>query len=441
MKKRIIALILTLALVTGLFAGCTKPMDAQTLVQNMEEATKSATAMSGKMAMDMDLTLAVTGMTMDMGFSAEVDMKSDMAAAKSYMDVSMDIKAFGITQTQNMVVYTAPEGDQILSYTYSEQDDSWTRAFAEFPDLQELNTSATLTDLPAEKLVLAEEKELIGEKEYYVLTVTMDGEYIQQLMDASMATVMTQMGDTLTGEDVDQIADLLENMDWSAMSMVMVYHVDPETFLPVQYSIEVTGLGAALNSMVSELMAQLTAEMGGGEIELTVDVPLCKIVMTELSYTDVQVPAVPQEGIDAAALNPLQLDGSFVLRSGEEAVRIVLPEAYTGYAEDPQSLIAFDEAYSVTALYSLVPDATVEQIQANFEEEITFAQEYEYYDSHSYGEFSGFTTLILNGNDGSTAYYCWKQLEGGVILTVEINTAASEVTPDVLLDCIEEYEG
>lgn len=433
MRKRIISLLLAFILSAGLLSGCQKPMDAPTLVQKMEEAMRSVTAISGKIDLDLDMTMGISEMSMEMGINAEIDMKADLNTGKTFMDASMDIKMLGITQTQNMQIYIVPEGDKLVSYTYSQPDDSWSREEADTAALQSMNFSSSLVDVPAEKLVLAEEKELIGEKEYYVLTITLEGEYIHQSLEA----VMPEIGSGLVDEST--IA-MMEDIDWSAIGATLVYHVDPETFLPAQYHIQLTGLGESLSSAISDMLAELTAGLGVDGLEITVDVPLSTISMTGISYTDVAVPDVPQEGIDAAALNPLQPDGSFVLRSGEAVVRIIPPEGYTGFAEDAQNVLIYDDDYSVIALYSLVTDMTTEQIQANYEEEITFAQELEYYESHAYGEFNGFTTLILRYTDGTAAYYAWKQLEDAQIATVEINLAAPVITPELLLNCVENYQ-
>ena len=59
--KKIVALSLCLILVLGLLAGCEKAMDAKTLLQKMEEVSKNQTAMSGKMSMEMDMSMGITG--------------------------------------------------------------------------------------------------------------------------------------------------------------------------------------------------------------------------------------------------------------------------------------------------------------------------------------------------------------------------------------------
>ena len=434
MKKRIISLLLVFVMSAGLLTGCQKPMDAPTLVQKMGEAMQHITAISGKAALDMDMTMGISGMSMEMGVSAEIDMKANLETGKTFLDVSMDMKMLGITQTQSMIMYVAPEGNKLVSYIHTQPDDSWVREEADAADLQTMDLSSGMEELPAESLVLAEEKELIGEKEYYVLTITLDGEFIRNNLEAVMPEIESALPDDLTTQ-------MTQDMDWSAIGATLVYHVDPETFLPVQYSIQLTGLGESLSNAVSGMLSELTVGLGIDNIEIIVEVPLCTISMTGISYTDVVVPDVPQEGIDAAALNPLQPDGSFVLHSGEASVRIVPPEGYTGFAEDAQNILIYDDDYSVLALYSLVTDVTAEQIQANYEEEITFAQEMEYYESHAYGEFNGFTTLILRYTDGTAAYYAWKQLDDTLVMTMEVDVTGPVITPDVLLNCIKDYQG
>lgn len=433
--KKIVALALTVVMVLGLLAGCEKPMDAKTLTQKMDEAMKDTTAMAAKMDMEMEFTIGVSGMTMTMGMDMVMDVKGNMDTGAAYADMEVSVEALGQSEAVEMEMYAATEDDKMVSYVYESTTDSWTKSETAgmFESLEQFQgAGTTYAEFPEEGMTLAKEKETVNGKECYVLTVEMDGTYFQDAMTASMEAAMAELD--------EESKAILESIDWSKLSATMVYHVDAETFEAVQLSGELLGMGDVMNSMFAGVMGEMMG-MDGAEMELTVDVPTCKFSMTDVVYNDVEIPTVPQEAIDAAALNPLQSDGSYILRSGEDAVRIVVPEGYEAMVMDSQTLAVYSEDYTVSAMYAYAPDMTGEDLKASFEEEIAAYQEdEEYYVSHAYGEFNGFTTVILRLSDGSAIYYAWKDTTGDAFC-VSVNAMAPMDTPDVFLECISEVEG
>lgn len=432
MKKKITSLILAAVMVLMSLAGCQKAMDAQTLVQKMDEAMKAQPAMAGKLGMELDMSMGVSGITMDMGVDAEMDMKTMMDSSAAYMDTTMSMELLGQSESFDMEMYMAVEEGKMVSYTYNGMDDSWIKQEIEMP--QELETvTMELSGISNENLTLAKEKEQVGEKECYVLTVNMTGEYLQQYMGTAMGTVTAKLD--------EETKSLVEGMDLSAMSAVAVYHVDPETFLPVQMSCDIQGMGEAMSSMLSGVLAEMLMDLGGEEIEITIDIPTCKVTMTELSYGEMEIPAVPQEGIDAAALNPLQSDGSYVLRLNEEAVRIVLPEGYSTYYAETETLGLLTEDNMTTVDYTLAADVTGDDMKAYMESEAAYAQEEDNYDSHGAGEtVNGFETMYLAYSDGTAMYAAWKEMDTAVlVVTVNAGTAVSDLNP--LLTAVEEFAG
>lgn len=428
--KKIVALALTVVMVLGLLAGCEKPMDAQTLAKKMDEAVAAQSGMSGMMNMEVDMSVGITGVTFDMGLAADVEYKAVMDGSKMFTGMDMDMEIMGETQTMEMDMYMSIADGKAVSYTYSGLDDTWVKQEVEIENVEELQSSTMkLGELPAESLVLAEEKETVGEQQCYVLTATVTGEQVTGMLGSAM--------DALD----EETRTILEGIDWSGISGTTVYRINAETFLPVQMTAEITGLGEAMNSLLSGVMAEMLGMLGGEEMEIIVEIPTARMEMTDLVYGDVEVPDVPEEGVEAAALNPLQADGSYVVRLNEDAVRVVLPEGYTSYMAETDMLVAISDDYLNSVTYTLVADVTAENMAQEVENEAQFAMQEGYYKAHgALEDVNGFTVMYVDYNDETASRYAWKQMDSALLLVIVEATGETEAM-DAILNGIENYEG
>lgn len=428
--KKIVALALTVVMILGLLAGCEKSMDAQTLAKKMDEAIAAQSGICGMMNMELDMSMGVTGVTIDMGITADVEYKGAMDGSKMFMGMDMDMEVMGETQTVEMDMYASVADGKAVSYTYSGLDDTWAKTETEIGNVEELqNSTMKLAELPAESLVLAEEKETVGEQQCYVLTVTTTGEQVMGMLGAAM--------DTLD----EETRTILESIDWSGISGTMVYHVNAETFLPLQMTAEVTGLGEAMNSLLSGVMAEMLGMLGGEDLEIVVEIPTVNVAMTDLIYGDIEIPDVPEEGVEAAARNPLQADGSYMLWMNEDAVRIVLPEGYTSYMAETDMMVAVSDDYLTGITYTLVTDVTAENMAQEVENEAQYAMQEDLYKAHgALEDVNGFTVMYVAYNDETTSSYAWKQMDTALLL-VMVETTGEPQGMDAILNGIENYEG
>lgn len=428
--KKIVALTLCLVLVLGLMSGCEKAMDARTLLQKMEEVTKEQTSVSAKMNMEMDMSMAMTGITMNLGLNMDADMAADVEAGKLYSELTMVMEMLGQTEEQSMTMYATNEDGVMTSYTHEDLTDTWVKLTQEqdmtsqYEEL--LLVQMDLSDIPDESLTLAKQKENIDGTVCYVLTVELDGSAFEDTMKAGMEVGM--------GELDEETKAIFENIDWSALTMKMVYYVDTKTYAPVKMIGDILGMGDVMNSMIAPTMGDM---MGAGDMEIAIDVPVCKITMTDLVYGDVQVPDVPQEAIDNAIdgnavleddylddelliddsliANPAQPDGSYLLSGGDISIRVTIPEGLIVMESEADSLYATDEAYMNIVGYGLITDQTVEEMQGSFQEEIDWAIEEDYYKSHTdVAELDGYRYMSLIYNDNTSAWIVWKELDGAI---------------------------
>ena len=445
--KKFVALALTVVMVLGLLAGCEKPMDAKTLAQKMDEATKAVTAIDGLIAMDLGMTMSVTGMSMDIGMDLEMDMKTKQDASQGFMGIKMTMEAMGMTEEMSLDTYISAEGDKLVTYAYDSTSETWVKSqedMTEYKAEQEKLQGITLkfADFPAEKMTLAEEQETVNGKSCYVLTTEMDGTYFQD----AMGTIMETMGSELEAETLE----VLEGMDWSAMNVKMVYHVDAATFLPLQMTGEITGLGDVLNGLIAELMmGEGSADMG-----MTIEIPAITFSMSNMKYNEeVQIPEIPQEAIENAIdadsidedidmgdtgyedtlTNQPQADGTYLMVSEKDSVSVAIPEGYIVYLAEDDMVVASTEDMNNSLSFVLVLETTAEDMKAEYEAMVEMYKEDGYYLSHSdCGEVNGFTVMNLVCNDGTAECYAWKQLGGGVLMVTGSSFDTVPVRDDVL---------
>ncbi|MBQ2920163.1 MAG: hypothetical protein IJE58_03180 [Oscillospiraceae bacterium] len=456
--KKIVALSLCLIMVLGLLSGCEKAMDAKTLLQKMEEAGKNQTAMSGKMSMEMDMSMGITGITMTIGMDMNMDMAVDVEAGKLFADMDVTMELLGQTEEESMQLYGVRENDEMVMYAYEDTAETWIKTTQTQNLTEQYEQMLVLqldpADVPEECLSLAKAKEIVDGKTCYVLTMDMDGTYFNEMMKAAMQMSMGEMGEM----DEESMA-MLENADLSALNMTMVYYVDTKTFIPVQMTGEILGMGDVLNSMMAPMLAEAGGLMGDADVEVKIDVPVCKITLTDVVYGDVEVPDVPQEAIDNAIdadsleyfeipddellvddsmlTNPAQPDGSYLLSAGSGTIRVVLPEGYTPVESEADFLTSTDATYTSFLGYGLVADMTLDEFKSSFQEEIDWAKEYEYYKSHTdVTDLDGYQYMSLIYNDNTSVWFLWKELDDCIfVMSAEVEGETCDLT--ALLSAVE----
>ena len=241
----------------------------------------TATHTAGKATLEMDIQLGAEGMTLDLGMDVTMDMKATKDMSASWMDVDMVMDFMGESMAMDMELYTLAEGDEEIVYMREDVSDSWIKTRREREN-KDASMTIKLSELPREKMTLAPEKETVNGRECYVVNIQVEGAYVQSILETTMPTVSDET--TL---------QMMESMDWSKLNASFAYYVDAERFEAVQVTGDIQGLGDVMAGMMGQLL-------GGEGMDLAVNVPVCKLTMTDMAYTGVEVPAVPQEVIDNA---------------------------------------------------------------------------------------------------------------------------------------------
>lgn len=464
--KKIVALALCLVMVIGLMTGCQKAMDAKTLVQKMDEAMKTVTAIGGDAEMDLEMKVGSSGITMSMAIGLDMALKASVDFSKMYADANMSMEVLGQTEEVSMEMYGCQEDGNMVVYAYETESDSWVKTTME--DFAELMAEAqaqaqgeAYSAIPAEKMTLDKEKVTINDRECYVLTVNLDGEYLQSYMNENMEAVFAQMEEELAqsdeelDEETQSMLEAFKTMDWSALSAKSVHHVDAETFLPIESSVEILGIGEMMQNILTTMMAELMIEMDEETPAFTFDIPTCKMSVKNAVYNEaVEIPDVPQEAIDNAIdademaeeefvvdesllNNPAQADGSYLLTCEGDSVSVRIPEGYIPVMSEQGNLEIMTPDYLNSSNYALVEEVTDEYLREYVNEMLTYAQEGEYYLSHTEpAELNGFTVATQIYNDGTGAVYAWRQLDATVLL-VEVFFTGESFDTEALLSGLE----
>ena len=446
--KKIVALILCFVMAAGLMAGCEKAMDLETLTKKMDEAALAVGASSSDLDMDLEMEISASGVTMSVEMEIDAVAKSQKEPTASYTDMKMVMELMGQKQEVTMEMYDVLEGDTMTTYAYDSTNEMWTKVVQEnYAEAAAKIQKASLTfsELPLEKLTLAEEKELVDDRECYVLTADIDGTYVSDMINALLDGEIADM--SLLDEQTMSAVETLKDLDWSGVNVHMVYHVDAETFLPLQYTAEVTGVGELMNNMFAQLM-----EMLGGalpeDVEFVVEIPVFKFEVTDLVYEGVEIPAVPQEAIDNAVTSEeleqllleqqLPVGGTYVLTAGADTVTVVLPEAYSVYEEASDCVGAMTADYTADVTYALITKlASEEDLVSELMEEVEWAKQEGWYLSHTEpADYNGYRSMIITFNDDTATHYYWKEL-GESIFFINLYTEGSDVNVEELLNAVQ----
>ena len=452
--KKIVALVLCLVMMVGLMSGCQKKMDADTLYQNMNEAMKVVTAQAADMEMDLEFTVSTMGISMNIAMSMDMAMQAKSDLSAMHMDITANVDAMGQSEEISMEVYTAVEDDAIVSYSYESDTETWVKSVEEgyqelTAQIQELTKELGLGQqtMPKGTLTLEKDQVTVNDRKCYVLTQQVGGEELKTLLNTYMDQILNKAIEE-TGEEIDeetraeiqQVLDILKNLDWSKLSYKMVYHVDAETFLPVEGVTEITGLGETLNGMIDTVMAMAMMEMDEEAPAFSIEIPTLKMILSNMRYNDAaEVPAVPQEVIDSAVdmedlmmddelidtevSNPAQSDGSYLLSMGGSSVSVTLPEGYMVFLSEVDMLVGMSADMMNSLTFMLVEGVTAEDMEVGVLSEVDAAKEAEYYKSHTeVAEVNGYSTMGLIYNDETSLWYAWKELDGCVLLMgAEVN--------------------
>ncbi len=227
-------MVLSAGLVLAGLAGCggtQKAVTASSLLEEIETKTQEANSMTSHLTMNMTMegeSLASLGMdSVEMTMDADSQVTKDPTA--SYIKGNMSLVGMSL----DMEIYTIVEGDEILSYMG--MMDTWMvqRTAYDQEAVNTINTNAGEILKHIDSATLQEETEDIDGKPAYIITGTLEGEEMKDLLGQAQNALGSATG----------VEEMMESADFSNMSVDFKYAVDQESRMPVYADFTFNGFG------------------------------------------------------------------------------------------------------------------------------------------------------------------------------------------------------
>lgn len=280
--KKALALVLVFAMLF-VVAGCGNKdnggskadLTAREVADKMIEAMSKVESIQNDVTFKMDINMAISadGESLDMGMAMDMDMQtiSSTNPIAAYSKAVMVMDYMGESETQTTETYLVEEDGEYVTYTLS--DDYWSRSVVDAEEKDQLVNGVDysyLKEMKDEDLNLAKEIQKIDDKETYVLSFSVSGDYMAK-----------------QGMDMEQLMGL--GVDMSDISFPMTMYIDTESFLPVRVTIDME----SMSDMIDQMMAESMGDLG---VEMKMEVK-CENFVSNMTY-NVEVPAVPAEAKD-----------------------------------------------------------------------------------------------------------------------------------------------
>ena len=411
------------------------PMTAERLVQEVMTATDEKPMTSGTVDMEMAVTIAAEGVTMEMGMNMTCVTMTSLEPYAGYAEMTMTMDMLGEQTTQTTRQYQMEQDGSIVSYMNVDGTNTWDKIVLDMDMDQLVQESQNYNYLTqtVDALQLDESTQLLDGQEVYVLRIDLQG---AQMQEALQSMGMLQ----------ELLADTGMEFDFSALTVPTVYYIDAGTYLPVRMEMDIQGMGEMMSGMLGSMIGEETAGM-------QVDIPSFKASYSKMTYDPVEIPTVPAEGklkADQASFNPDQGDGTYIIQESGSAVRITCPEGWTATEMGYDNLTLEKDDGTQTVTYNMWTGvsggfAFVSMIERG---DIVGQMEEGLYGSH------GNTTLELDGNsygalwvkcsDGSRINYAWDQIGAQtnylLVKTVDKTGSSMEDSLAGVLSYVEEYQ-
>ncbi len=280
MKKRFLCMMTAGILAVSMLAGCGSAggqVTAESLLQDVQKKCENMKSMETHTTAEITLDAeALGGTSMDMTMDMTMQTTTDPVA--NYMKGSIGI----LGATLDMEMYAIVEDDQICTYTG--MADQWMVQKMDYDkdSMEKINAAAEDLLKSKDSLQLADETEEVDGTEAYIITGSISGEDVKNLMGSMESTLSSLTGGT--------------DMNLDDISVEFTYAISKEDKMPLYMDMTFNGLAA-----------------GEGDEQVTFSKFNMKMEYT--NYDTVEAITVPQEVIDSAVdvteyMNELQNETS-----------------------------------------------------------------------------------------------------------------------------------
>lgn len=289
--KKIVSVLLTLSLLFGLMlAFPAAPARAEsTPEQELTEAFTNLNALDSlhmdlDFAIDLTIDISMEGqslMNLPMNIALKLGMEYQKEPYAMHGQMEMHMTSMGQTENKQSLMYGEKDGDAVISYSSEDDGATWTKKRTEKATFS-LGDLSTI--IGSAKEIQKINMETVDGHDMDVYTAIVDGQYLQQALDAAGSN--------------NPLSGMMGEDGASGMSdFEVVIYVDRATDLPVRISID-------LATMMKEMMdGAMKAAMGMGDmegVEVKIDLPVASVVC-ELSQFNSVPPIEIPEAVKAAA--------------------------------------------------------------------------------------------------------------------------------------------
>lgn len=228
MRKKITWLLTAIMLLSAvMLSGCgSKKVTAESLVKEVNENSEKVKSFSGDLDMQMSINMSQDGYAMDMDMGMEGTFEATTNPEIFHMATKLKMDLLGVSM--DMDVYSQKDGDKVN--TYVGMAGNWTKTEEDASKLSQGNLDEMYSVVDGADMTLAEKTEEYNGKEVYVLTGTVTGDKLQEVMGA-MGNVTSDM-----------------DLDISGMEANMTLKVYKDTKLPATVTIEMKDNGDGIDA-------------------------------------------------------------------------------------------------------------------------------------------------------------------------------------------------
>lgn len=252
--------ILAVSMLAGCGASAAK-VTAESLLKEVESKCDAMKSMETHTTVEMTLDSEALGGSVDMTMDMTMQTTTDPVA--NYMKGNIGL----LGSTLDMENYTVVEDDQILSYTGMAGQWMVQKMAYDKDSVEKINAAASDLLKSKDSLTLADETQDVDGTEAYIISGSISGADVKNLMGSMESTLGTLTGDT--------------EMNMDDLSVEFTYAVSKEDKMPLYMDMTFNGLGA-----------------GSGDEQVTFSKFNMKMEYT--NYDTVEAITVPQDVVDTA---------------------------------------------------------------------------------------------------------------------------------------------
>ena len=383
-------LIGTLALV---LTGC--KLTPEKAIDKMNEALAQNPPTKAAVELSMEFSAEVDGTATTAKMSADADLLFSADPFQLYADLTLEMDGTSMP----MKLYGLLEDGQPAFYIYDVTSDLW--SYSPMVEITALSGTTTSVPLDSSLTELTENVTLPDGTTAHRLTYTVDGSMAEGLDDALAAL----------GGVMD-----LSKLDMSSLRIPMNIYLDTETFLPVQMDLSLEGMDAFIQSIMGTML--------GSSADFKFEIKEFTFEVTP-GYGEQRIPQLPAEAplyIEIQNHVVDQGDGSYVIRSPFDAVKITCPDGWYVDSYDYYCItLVRNDGYRAVSFFTQEKASVKDSGLYTVNNVIENLRLMGLYHSDGRNEVSGDYELAwVRDTDGIFYTYGWQHLSDNTLLLVEV---------------------